>query len=572
MAEDRPNFYEILDLDPGIDDWPTIEARLLEKKRQWSKDMIGPSAKGRKAALYNSLYSTIEAVMWNPVLRQQEAEKAGAGMRAQKDAKEKQLLDSIEVIRATGSCMGADIAALAKRLGGVFDETEIEKRIRAQGILVEETGATHTRSTRKRERIDQVMERRIRSNLDILKIPNLYALLGCEPRSSAKSLAERADKVNREILKEGRMDPKSTARKELCGICMALFSSEEGKEKYDYMLSVEEMRNLEIQIETAGADGTIHKAELDVLIEQARERGVDADAAQEYIEDYAIKRRWRPADERHSIPNAARPLVRVPKWVVVTAIVVALLSYLAHSDKRSASNTTAQRFTKEAARNVTLNVRADPSEHSAILATVRVHRGQSIDIYNTQGEWCQVTVGTNNNDRRGWIYRPLIEQGKKDTLAVADNTGWRRLTPQAKILLPPQQDGVAAKAISDTREAPLPVARGAFSEPSTGQPLRPSSSSTLGPEDAAGGDTSPQDRTSEGHRPELTKITIHSLPEGATLLIDRGRVGVTPVTVQLPKGPHGISLRKPGYKPMWTILKIEGQQEEEKWIALEEGS
>ena len=48
MSE-RPNFYLLLDLDPEIDDWPTIERRIKDKQREWSADRQGNPKKRRIA-------------------------------------------------------------------------------------------------------------------------------------------------------------------------------------------------------------------------------------------------------------------------------------------------------------------------------------------------------------------------------------------------------------------------------------------------------------------------------------------------------------------------------------------
>ncbi len=45
------------------------------------------------------------------------------------------------------------------------------------------------------------------------------------------------------------------------------------------------------------------------------------------------------------------------------------------------------------------------------------------------------------------------------------------------------------------------------------------------------------------------RVTIHSIPAEATLLIDRGEKGVTPREVVLVKKTHRIELRKQGYEP-----------------------
>lgn len=67
---------------------------------------------------------------------------------------------------------------------------------------------------------------------------------------------------------------------------------------------------------------------------------------------------------------------------------------------------------------------------------------------------------------------------------------------------------------------------------------------------------------SSSERPEKPlstqiQVKIESSPPGATVLIDRKEYGVTPLTITLEPGPHGIEIRKEGYKPLWEVIRAE---------------
>ncbi len=52
-------------------------------------------------------------------------------------------------------------------------------------------------------------------------------------------------------------------------------------------------------------------------------------------------------------------------------------------------------------------------------------------------------------------------------------------------------------------------------------------------------------------------MQFKSAPEGATIVVDREEVGVTPATVRVEPGKHWILLRKPGYAPNLGQVSIE---------------
>lgn len=291
---ERPNYYLLLDLDPSVEDWGVIEKRLLEKKRQWSTEKtMGNPASQRKAAHFLSISRDIEETLKNSEARAQEAKEARKQQEQERQTKFKQLDESIRVLRASGQCTREQIKQIGKLLGGSISEKEIEARIRKAGIPIVEENRGGSGPLPPRELIDQTISSRIKANLAISKHADLYDFLGLNPQSSPKSLWEKANETNKEILGIGKTDPLSSACKELAGICLALFREEKEKEKYDNSRALEAMDELKDQIDLAGRDdGFISLKEMDELVKQARERGVQLDDARFYIENHARKRKW----------------------------------------------------------------------------------------------------------------------------------------------------------------------------------------------------------------------------------------------------------------------------------------
>jgi actin-like ATPase involved in cell morphogenesis len=288
----RPNYFLLLNLSPSVEDWPVIEGQILKKKRKWSKDRaMGNPAIRRKAEQYLSLVKDIEEGLKNPEWRRKEARDAERLIEEERSVRLKELDEIVQVLEAIGYCRPENIVEIHKQLEQVVSKTEIEDRIRKAGVLLAQDSWSAD-GQKAKEFIDPVTAASIKRNLDHLNIASLYAFLDRSPQASPKSLYERAHEINKEILNIGKTDANASASKELCGICLHLFRDEKEKERYDNTLAVEAMNQLAAQIEIAGQDKFISLAEMNVLVQQAKDRGVDTNDARAYIEAYARKRKW----------------------------------------------------------------------------------------------------------------------------------------------------------------------------------------------------------------------------------------------------------------------------------------
>lgn len=307
MADERPNFYLLLELDPSVDDWKVIEQRIQDKQREWSRDrsMGNPKARRRAESSLAQL-SEIKAVLSNAETRREEAKQAVRQQQKGRQEKAKELDDMIAVLKSSGAPCGEDkIQKLAQQFAGAFTADEIRKRLRAAGVpLGEDAGPERARRPPK-EMIDKVTASNIRQNLDHLKLATLYDFLELNPRSSAKALIDRADEIYRENQRLGKTDADASARNALAGICKSLFPNDREKAKYDNYLAVEVMEKLKPNLELAGADNFLGREELDALIKQARQRGVSAEDARAFIEDYAASRKWGIQRDSGNLPSEA---------------------------------------------------------------------------------------------------------------------------------------------------------------------------------------------------------------------------------------------------------------------------
>lgn len=292
----RPNFYVLLDLDPAVDDPAAIAARITDKQRQWAVERTQGNPKAQRQAQRNlELLPEIERTLKNPEDRRKEGQEARRHRQDALRAEIERLDEAIEVLRSQGTrCDEAQVGKLVQAFAGILTEEEVRKRLTAAGVQVgagPEAGPRRPRAAR--EGIDPVVASGIRRNLEILGLASLYDFLGLRPQSSPAALQDAAAELYRQSQSRGRTDAETSARNELAGFAKTVFRDEAEKEKYDNTLAVEALEGLKHALEQAGHDGFIGREELDTLVRQAVKRGVKADRAREYIEDYAAKRKWR---------------------------------------------------------------------------------------------------------------------------------------------------------------------------------------------------------------------------------------------------------------------------------------
>jgi hypothetical protein len=291
---ERPNFYALLELDPTVDDREIIQQRILEKQREWSRDYsMGHPRASRSAKANLALLSEIELVLLNPETRRQEGEKAVVDRRRVDQEKTRELDEAITLLKGSGRyCSEEQLTKMTERFADRFTSADIRKRLREVGLLADHDLAPKRRSWSPGETIDRVSAVAIRENLDYLGLATLYDFLALPPRSSPRPLTDRAEEIYRENVRLGRTDAESSTRNVLAGICKRLFQGEAEKKKYDSYLIVEAMERLKPNLELAGANGLLTRGAFDLLLRQARERGVAAADARAYIEEYAAARNW----------------------------------------------------------------------------------------------------------------------------------------------------------------------------------------------------------------------------------------------------------------------------------------
>jgi len=293
--EERPNFYTLLELDPSITDWPTIQAAIQEKRRSWSlqKNQGSPAAR-RKAERYMKYLPEMEALLKEPESRQTEAK---AAVKAQKKDKQAQLdeLDRLISMFHTTTISSEDVKLIVSQTGKAFSEQEIEDRLKQRGFQLDKSTAGHKKTAR--PKLEPSVAKAIRDELNTLKLNSLYDFLNLEhspklsARSSPKSLYERGDAIYKELSRTGKTDEDTTLKMSLAGRSKSVFKNAE-KERYDNTLAMDVLTQLDKQLEIAGRDKFIETKELESLLQEAKKLGVTETVAMEYIEEHAAIKKW----------------------------------------------------------------------------------------------------------------------------------------------------------------------------------------------------------------------------------------------------------------------------------------
>lgn len=305
MAKQRPNFYDLLDLDPSVRDPAAIEERIREKKDQWAREIAGPPKARARAEQAQSLLKDLQACLENPECREREAREAEA-LRAEERARnEKELQQRIGYLG--GVCSAERLDRLAKEFTGVFSREEILERLRRAGVRVEGQDPGPGPTPEPQEELDPVTARAIRDRLDLLGLADLYEFLGLGRDVSPVKLRKAAAEKLKENRDRSRRDALLTAENDLASYCQEVFESAATKAAYDRYLTVAAMDRMRDEIEFAGAEGLLTREAMDALVRNAGELGVEAAAARAYIEDLARERGWKVDPGAVPRPEPAGP-------------------------------------------------------------------------------------------------------------------------------------------------------------------------------------------------------------------------------------------------------------------------
>lgn len=304
MATSRENYFVVLGLDPRVSDPAAIEARIREKQIEWSRDAgTGVGRKASDANRYKAMLEDIRRVMADRDARAAEAAAALKVLDAARQGHEQALAQAIDVICAAGTYTGEQLKRLQNEFLGKFPEAEIAARL-AQGCPC--AAARPAGQGQRLETIARTDQSALDRDLAVVGKRDLYDLLGAGRKTPAGTLYAEADRYNREIIARNQNSAAATAAKNLCGLAMKLFNSDEGQRRYDNTLGLAVIDGMRNVIQLSVGNGRISRQALDKLIQQAAARGMDRDLALAYIAKLAQERGWF-LDDGGPLPSADKP-------------------------------------------------------------------------------------------------------------------------------------------------------------------------------------------------------------------------------------------------------------------------
>lgn len=304
MSADRPNFYELLGIDPSIDDEAELRSILEKQKKRWNQ--VRTQRTGKKKAEAEAKLGWVEEmsrVFGDPALRRREAEARRAKIEAAKAEAFEALDRRVETLRSTGGCSAEQLETLVGQFAGRLERQEIEARLAAAGVTVGAAAGAAAPFEPRLFLVDSELEE-IRHGLGVLGEKDLYTFLGADPGESPKRLVERADRRYKESL--GQVDERGTVIQKLAGIAQALFAKPDGKDRYDASSATVPMRQLHGDIDLMVTEGDLRYEAFDVLARAAEAHGVDPKMARSYVGWYVGQRGWGIAEpaEPSSDPSA----------------------------------------------------------------------------------------------------------------------------------------------------------------------------------------------------------------------------------------------------------------------------
>ena len=296
----RDNYYLLLDLDPSVDDWPTIDKAISAKQSQWSMDASsGSPAKQLRAGKALSRLDDIREVMQDAARRRAEADEARGRLAKEKDDARETLRKLLNLRLASGAELEEkELDRFAKRIQDKLDRDEVADVARDLGFTIQK-GKRRGSARRPAgiQGLEKSKARQIREKLDFLGLPTLYQFLGpgYSATTSCDVLCQAADGIYLEMHRKGNKTSEVTARQDLAGQCKDVFKDDASKEAYNETLALEAMSSdtMEQLIATAGDDKVVTAEEMAGLLKEAADAGVPVDKARAYIEGVAAKRKWQ---------------------------------------------------------------------------------------------------------------------------------------------------------------------------------------------------------------------------------------------------------------------------------------
>jgi hypothetical protein len=292
---ERPNFYDLLGLDPEAPWDESLYKRVLSEARsKWSRASAGIRDRPATIEAKRNLNYKIAAVMGNPKTREEERLAALRGKRDTLEERRRDLRDRLQLMTAKGHLLDTEVTAIEGEFADVLAiDTDLRRRLRQAEVRQADAKPPATM-------LDRSTEDNLRSLLMAAQAKTLYDVLKLgddrvTATSPRKKLLDAAQELTVKAHHDKRKsDPRITAWERLAKLAESLFASEEMRARYDRFTTSEKVRAVVLRfervLETAAA---VTGQQMELYLEQVRTYGVgDLEMAKEYFVAYFSRRGW----------------------------------------------------------------------------------------------------------------------------------------------------------------------------------------------------------------------------------------------------------------------------------------
>lgn len=303
------NYYELLELDPSVSDWPTIEAQLEAKRREWSSQRNAPKmATARRAQAGLAAFGDMHRELHDPEKRLQHQLAARAAIEARRQRRGRDLKNAIDIYLAGSGRIGIRaFGELTREFSDSFSEGELRQQLSAVGLTIGDAPKSSIPPFVPPPQLPAPKWKEIRECMRIVGHDTLYEFLGLDRTTSLSARVERARAIGSELTRSGKTDPKSSTAATLAGHCAVIFQSESETAQYDGSESSRVFEELRAQLRRAGHDGVVTERELHVLVDFAKSRGIRPQVAMSFIaqESASLNLHVQYADTAASVETAS---------------------------------------------------------------------------------------------------------------------------------------------------------------------------------------------------------------------------------------------------------------------------
>jgi hypothetical protein len=290
MAQSRPNFFILLDIEP-IQPWSEsfFESRLDEKRAEWTKK--GKNPKNRLTYDgYMRLVPQIKAVMSNEEERKKEADEAILQRTQAQQKLHEDLRETLNLLLGKGYITEDEIANLVKSDPSKPTEADIRSELKKQNAEIRKNASSVGEQG---DVIENSEMERIKKNLEILDKKDLYDFLGTSFVSRTSDLRLHAEDIYKQNQAKADKSPQVTASSELAGDAQKHFKDEAARARYDRSLARDQLevilgKQVKKIIETS-SDKLIRAKQFDRLLEIARSQKLDIERATDFIRERAFQ-------------------------------------------------------------------------------------------------------------------------------------------------------------------------------------------------------------------------------------------------------------------------------------------